>query len=74
MKKKKLEYISHKKMQIYEILQLLRVFIFLNNYIIVHYQFLLSIVNVVRCDHFILLNLYTIYLFLCSCHYFIKIF
>ena len=35
---------------------------------------LLFIVNVARCDHFILLSLYNIYLFLCSCHYFIKIF
>ena len=25
-----------------------------------------------RCDHFILLSLYNIYLFLCSCHYFYK--
>ena len=58
-------------MQIYEILQLLRVFIFLNNYMIVHYHFLLSIVNVAKCDHFILLSLYNIF-FLCSCHYFYK--
>ena len=50
-------------MQIYEILQLLRVFIFLNNYMIVHYQFLLFIVNVAKCDHFILLSLYNNFFF-----------
>ena len=44
----------------------------LNHYMIVHYQFLLFIVNVGRCDHFILLSLYNIYLFLYSCHYFYK--
>ena len=59
-------------MQIYEILQLLRVFIFLNNYMIVHYRFLLFIVNVAKCDHFILLSLHNIFFFLCSCHYFYK--
>ena len=39
---------------------------------IVDYQFLLFIVNVARRDIFILLSLYKIYLFLCSCHYFKK--
>ena len=43
-----------------------------NCYMIVHYQFLLSIVNVAMCDYFILLSLNNIYLFLCSCYYFYK--
>ena len=59
-------------MQIYEILQLLRVFIFLNNYMIVHYHFLLSIVNVAKCDHFILLSLYNIFFFCAVVIIFIK--
>ena len=61
-----------KKMQIYEILQLLRIFIFLNHYMIDHYQFLLFIINVTKCNCFIFLSLYNIYLFLCSFHYFYK--
>ena len=50
-------------------------FIFWNRYIIVRYQIALSIVNVGGCDHFILLSLSKIYIFMhsllsiCYCFY-----
>ena len=39
------------------------VFIFLNHYKIVYYKLSLLIVNVGKCDHFFLLNLYNIFKF-----------
>ena len=80
--KKELKYIEllirkkkYKYMKFYNFL--LRVFIFWICYIIVHYQLLLSIIfNMGRCDNFILLNLYNIFIFmhlsLCICHCFYK--
>ena len=38
----------------------------------VHYQLSLSIVNVARCDHFILLSLYNLYIFYVVVIIFIK--
>ena len=72
--KKKTHTHTHKYMKFYNFL--LWVFIFWDQYMIVHYQLSLSIVNVARCDYFILLNFVKIYIFmqllLSICHYFYK--